>query len=233
MVTLLWLYRLLSWNQRSIYTIYRSSGAKSTIIISCVFLRCDLIWYDMIWYDTIWSDLILSAADRWWADIDDVPHGRRRHPREFVREFLDIRTQKWATFAAVWNEVWINNNWIIFLFFFVCFFLSLCLNACVFYCILCFFGCLIFFGFVFFWLRIIYVAIMTLAVTWRTACVFFCVLVKLYLYHSVCGVSAFCRLCGVCFCCVRCVFLFYFLFSVCYFFFFGVFVGFMCVWCAY
>ena len=25
-----------------------------------------------------------------------------------MREFLDLRTQKWATFAAVWNEV-INN----------------------------------------------------------------------------------------------------------------------------
>ncbi|CAN0165979.1 unnamed protein product, partial [Ectocarpus fasciculatus] len=39
-----------------------------------------------------------------------VPNGRRQnnHPREFVREFLDLRTQKWATFAAVWNEV-INN----------------------------------------------------------------------------------------------------------------------------
>lgn len=33
-------------------------------------------------------------------------NGRRQsHPREIVREFLDIRTQKWATFAAVWNEV--------------------------------------------------------------------------------------------------------------------------------
>ena len=35
-----------------------------------------------------------------------VSDGRRHnHPREFVREFLDLRTQKWATFAAVWNEV--------------------------------------------------------------------------------------------------------------------------------
>lgn len=44
------------------------------------------------------------------AAAGGVPNGRRQnnHPREFVREFLDLRTQKWATFAAVWNEV-INN----------------------------------------------------------------------------------------------------------------------------
>ncbi|CAN0275368.1 unnamed protein product, partial [Discosporangium mesarthrocarpum] len=25
--------------------------------------------------------------------------------QEYVSEFLDVRTQKWASFAAVWNEV--------------------------------------------------------------------------------------------------------------------------------
>ncbi|CAM9094798.1 unnamed protein product [Ascophyllum nodosum] len=60
--------------------------------------------------ESLTGEAVLTEASRLLESVKDGIDNNRRQtfPRETVREFLDIRTQKWATFAAVWNEV-INN----------------------------------------------------------------------------------------------------------------------------